>query len=488
LTIKINSTNIDSLIDTEALYQHAPCGYISFLPDGKIVKVNKTLSKWLKYNEGEIAFKKNFSDLISKGGSVHFELFFRPMINVYGEVKELSYEFINKEGTSFPVLVSAKAVKDAEGTIIFINAAIYDITDRKKFEKELVIAKKEAESEKKRFIFLADLVPEMIWTANPDGKIDYVNERFYQYFNISKQDLDPIGMLRKIHHNDRKQFLTAWQECFKVNEPLHITLRLKNAVDEFEWHLIQGTPYRDDLGRLIKWFGSCFNVDDHIKALQKKDEFINIASHELKTPVTSLKASLQMLSKLKSNVSSELVPKLIDQANRNIDRVTSLIASLLNASEINQGQLQLNKEQFDILPTLQDCCSHILSDDRHKIVFEGDLSLKFCGDEARICQVITNFITNAVKYAPESEVIKVKVENLDKNVKLSVIDHGPGISSDKQAYLFDRYYRVDSGGGNISGLGLGLYISAEIIRKHNGTIGLESVAGRGSNFWFTLPA
>lgn len=478
---------IESLIDTEALYQHAPCGYVSFLPDGKIIKINQTLLEWLKQTEEDVVFKKRFSDLISKGGNMHFEMFFRPMINVYGKVKELSYELIDKSGVSFPVLLSATTIKDVAGKVLAINAALYDITDRKKFEKELVLAKKQADNEKRRFNFLADLIPEIIWTADPTGKIDYVNERFYQYFEVQKRTAYLNKLLLNIHSEDRKQFITSWHECFLVGREMHITVRLENPQKAFEWHLVKGAPYRDEYGTVVKWFGSCFNIDEHVKALQKKDEFINIASHELKTPVTSLKASLQMLSRFKSNASSEMLPKLIDQANRNAEKVTSLIADLLNASQMTQGQLHLNKSIFYFSKILEDCCSHVSLGSSHEVVFEGDLSLNFFGDEHRISQVVTNFVNNAVKYAPQSKTINIRIEKCKESIKVSVTDQGPGIPKEMQEQLFNRYYRVDNGQSQVSGLGLGLYISAEIIKKHQGEIGVDSTPGKGACFWFTLP-
>ncbi|MDQ0638717.1 PAS domain S-box-containing protein [Pedobacter sp. W3I1] len=481
-----NRENIGSLIDIEALYQYAPCGYVSFIPDGTIIKVNHTLLEWLGEQEDDLLFKKKFSDLISKGGNMHFEMFFRPMINVHGKVKELSYELMGKEGEILPVLLSATTIRDGNNKIAAINAALYEITDRKKFEKELVIAKKQADLERKRFAFLADLIPEIIWTADTYGHIDYVNERFFQYFNIDHRIVHSRRLLLRIHPEERKLFMTEWRACFGTGRELNITLRLEGEQGIHKWHLIKGAPHQDEYGKLTKWFGSCFNIDDHVKALQKKDDFISIASHELKTPVTSLKASLQLLDRLKSEIQSKKIISLIDQAIRNAGKVNTLISDLLNASQMSQGQLHLNKKSFYISEILKDCCNH-LNEDLHRVTFEGDVSLTLFGDQDRISQVITNFINNAVKYAPQSKIIKISVRQLSKSIKVAVIDDGPGISKDKQEHLFDRYYRVDSNGAQVSGLGLGLYISAEIIRKHDGTIGVDSSPGKGASFWFTIP-
>lgn len=483
----LDREHIASLVNIEALYAHAPCGFVSFLPDGTIIKINQTLLKWLNYKEDETVFQKKFSELISKGGNMHFEMFFRPMINVYGEVKELSYELISKDGFAFPVLLSATTMKDADNKIVAINTALYEITDRKKFEKELLLSKKQADDERRRFTFLADLIPEMIWTADPTGRLDYLNQRFYQYFNITRNSPFPKRLLLRVHPEDRRSFVTAWHNSFQSAREMNIELRLENSPNSFEWHLIKGAPYKDESGTLNKWFGSCYNIDEQVKALQTRDDFINIASHELKTPVTSLKASLQLLNKLKTQPSSDMLPKFIEQANRSAERVTTLIGDLLNASQITQGHLQIQSSWFNINETLEDCCSHLQLIGDHQIIFQGDVSQEAFGDEHRIAQVITNLVNNAIKYAPGTEAIVIKVEKLHDNIKLSVIDKGPGISKEKQAQLFNRYYRVDNSGGKIQGLGLGLYISAEIIRQHNGEIGVDSVPGLGARFWFTLP-
>lgn len=115
------------------------------------------------------------------------------------------------------------------------------------------------------------------------------------------------------------------------------------------------------------------------------------------------------------------------------------------------------------------------------------MEIKVYADAARIDQVVINFINNAIKYAPESKEIRICIEKVNNMAKVSVIDKGPGIPLEKLRHLFDRYYRADSSGSQYTGLGLGLYISSEIIKKHNGTIGVDSEVGKGSTFWFTLP-
>jgi signal transduction histidine kinase len=136
---------------------------------------------------------------------------------------------------------------------------------------------------------------------------------------------------------------------------------------------------------------------------------------------------------------------------------------------------------------LNSCCSHVRVTGKYNLITQGDTDLHVFADERGIDQVMVNLVNNAVKYAPDSPDIYLIIKNQGTHVKISVKDNGPGIAKDKQPYVFDRYYQADHSKEAYTGLGLGLYICSEIIRKHNGTIGVDSELGQGSTFWFTLP-
>ncbi|WP_426671327.1 ATP-binding protein [Mucilaginibacter sp. McL0603] len=230
-----------------------------------------------------------------------------------------------------------------------------------------------------------------------------------------------------------------------------------------------------------------YNVTDRVLMEQKKDDFISIASHELKTPLTTLKASLQLLDRVKDDPTVVIVPKLIAQSNRSMDKITELVDELLNASRVTQGQLNLNRVAISIGALLENCCNHIRLLGKNDLVLQGDKHLQVFADENRVEQVLVNLVNNAIKYAPASKEIFVIIEKEDNMAKISVKDTGPGIPYEKQQHIFDRYYRAEYGGNQNQGLGLGLYISAGIIKKHGGQIGVNSEIGKGSTFWFTLP-
>lgn len=281
---------------------------------------------------------------------------------------------------------------------------------------------------------------------------------------------------------------SAIQHAIETNQSFDIEYVIYPADgSKARWLKSTGRAYYDKDNNAESIAGTMIDITESKAYDQQKDDFISIASHELKTPVTSLKAALQLLDRMKDNPSPQMLPKLIEQSNRSMDKISTLIEDLLNLSRMNEGQLKLDKTTFNIAEMLTQCCNHVRVEGKHELIVQGDVKLQVFADEHRIDQVIVNMVNNAVKYAPNSKSIYFNIEKKGKTAKISVRDTGPGIAPEKLSHLFERYYRTDASGYQNSGLGLGLYISAEIIRKHNGEIGVDSEVGKGSTFWFTLP-
>ena len=288
------------------------------------------------------------------------------------------------------------------------------------------------------------------------------------------------------YHTSDSHLSDEAHEKAKQSGKLFYETRLALQDGTIRWARIQGNVYFNPDGGRVRLLGTVLDITEYKRLQQQKDDFISIASHELKTPITSLKASLQLLERMKSNP-NQLLPRLIEQSNRSMQKVSELVEDLLNVSRMNEGQIMLSKKRFNLAQMLADSVSPIREGNTHELIIEGDLELEVVADEHRVEQVVVNFVNNAVKYAPDSKQIFLKVEQVDDQAKISVRDTGPGISADKLPHLFDRYFRADESGMQVSGLGLGLYISSDIVMRHGGRIGVESLESKGSTFWFTLP-
>lgn len=223
--------------------------------------------------------------------------------------------------------------------------------------------------------------------------------------------------------------------------------------------------------------------------IYRRDEFFSIASHELKTPVTSLKAYTQLLlmdAEGQKNVQNHT---MLTRMEMQINKLTSLINDLLDTSKIENGQLAFNKELF----ILNDLVSEIVSDMQpislsQKIIFKNNQTASVYGDKERIRQVISNFISNSIKYASKSKEIIIDIKETEDKITCSVQDFGKGISPEEQDKIFERFYRVS--GHNLNtfpGLGLGLFICKKVIEQQGGKIGVISEPGKGSTFYFELP-
>lgn len=250
---------------------------------------------------------------------------------------------------------------------------------------------------------------------------------------------------------------------------------------------INAAPIRDEQGAIIGAIGTFMDVTHRRKAIQQKDEFISVASHELKTPITSLKGSLQLLYRMKDKPDPATFARFVEQANKSLNKVSVLVDDLLNGTKVTEGQLQLHKQAFSLQLLIDECCPHVRAESVYNLQSTGETGLQVNADPQKIDQVLVNLVNNAVKYAGASQTIEIHTETAGDFAKVSVIDQGPGIAADHLPYLFERYYRANGSTQQLSGLGLGLYICAQIIKMHGGQIGVDSVIGKGSSFWFTVP-
>lgn len=231
------------------------------------------------------------------------------------------------------------------------------------------------------------------------------------------------------------------------------------------------------------------DVTDEKKVDKQKDDFIAIASHELKTPLTSIKAFVQLLQTHHQKSKDKKSIFMLDKISAQIDRVNNMMSSFLNVYTIQTGKLEMHKESFYIDKAINDVVETFqLTTDKHVITRRGDTKVKVYADKERISQVIINFITNAIKYSPSANKIVVSTTKSTSDVIVSVQDFGFGIAKDQQKKIFERFYRSNKKESKqINGLGLGLFIVNEIIKAHKGKVWIESKVGSGSTFFFSLP-
>ena len=370
-------------------------------------------------------------------------------------------------------------VKDIDGTINAVMVVGIDVSDK-------VMSRRSIEDAEQWARLAIDAAEIGTFELELPTNRMRASSRFYHIFGF-EQPVSRKALMEVIHEDDQQRRTAAHTEALETGK-LFYEARVTWNDNSVHWIRVEGKVFLDDNGNALKILGTVLEIT-HFKHLQQqKDDFISVASHELKTPLTSIKASMQVLERLmRSETSSSMSLQFMGKANSSLLKMQNLVESLLNVSRMTADQMHLNKTRFMAADLVNECCDHIRANEKYEIALTGDTSLEFYADKERIDQVLVNFMNNAVKYAVGSERIVVNLSSNDTSFRLSVQDFGNGIPPEKLPYLFDRYYRVDSNGAQYSGLGLGLYISADIIKRHGGKIGVSSEPGVGSTFWFTLP-
>lgn len=244
------------------------------------------------------------------------------------------------------------------------------------------------------------------------------------------------------------------------------------------------TAVKDSENKLYGFSHIISDMTKHRELDRRKDEFIAIASHELKTPLTSIKILNDLLLRIYPKTSKNYLTKMEEQ----IDRLTELINTLLDANKIQAGKLTFKKERFDLSILLSDTVENFRRlSKNHRVIIEGNRACFITGDKDRISQILVNFLTNAIKYSPGGGDVVIKIIYAKAMVTVAVRDKGIGIEEKDREKIFTRFYRVGDIANKFSGLGIGLYIAAQIVRQHGGSIGVESEKGKGSTFYFSLP-
>ena len=442
----------------------------------------------------ESSSEKTFDILFKKGWKTEYK----------GEINLNTYD-----KKIIPVLLSLTSLELDEG--VALSIIITDLSDQKNIERQLrenykLLEAAKAFTEKlnnelearvlertrelltsrEHFKFLADTIPVIVWTANSKGEYDYFNRQWYNYTGLTLEESQKSGWKTIVHPQDLSKTLIQWENSIKAGKSFKIENRLRSVDGGYRWHLVNALPFKDNEDKVLAWFGVSTDIEDQKKDLQKKDEFIGMASHELKTPVTSLKAytEIMLMDAVEKENNEEL--NMLKKMDKQINKLTRLIGDLLDVSKANAGELSYDYEIVEFNDLVIETISAIQFTTTSKLEMNLSKPIKVRADKNRLGQVITNLVSNAIKYSPFAEKVIINSEIIKNMVKLCVQDFGIGIPLAEQPKLFSRFFRASE--NTYPGLGLGLYISREIIKRHSGTISVKSEEGKGSTFCFSIPA
>jgi two-component system sensor histidine kinase VicK len=374
--------------------------------------------------------------------------------------------------------VKGKVSFNAERKVERFIGTVLDITERKLTEEK-----------NSRLAAIIESSDDAIMSKTLGGLVTSWNRSAERLFGYTEQEMigQPIFKLTPDELLEEGRDILA-----RLNRGEHVeqfeTKRITKAQKVIDVSLTI-SPIRDSKGVIIGLSKIARDITEKKQEEQRKNDFIGMVSHELKTPLTSLTALIQVSNRKLKNSGETFLTSTLDRAAQQAKKMSSMINGFLNVSRFESGRVQLDKQWFDMRQLLEEIVAETqLTATAHEITLSACEAVQVLADRDKIGSVVSNLLSNAIKYSPNGKVIMVNCKLNEGDVQVSVMDKGMGIDKRDMARLFDRYYRIQNNQTRyISGFGIGLYLCAEIIKQHHGKTWVESETGVGSIFYFSLP-
>jgi len=393
-----------------------------------------------------------------------------------------------KNGSLIDISLTISPVKDLEGAIIGASKIARDITESKRVRAKLM------ESEA-RFRQLADSMPQMVWTARPDGSVDYFNERWYEFTGFGRETRGDTNWERILHPEDLQRTRDSWGAAVSSGQPYNVEYRFRDRRENrWRWFIGRALPVRDGTGKVVKWFGTSTDIDEQKRvedqlrrANQDLEQFAFSASHDLQEPLRSIKIYSELLMKRHAHSLDGEALKFMSFLRNGATRMETLVRDLLTYTQATRfDEPPKVTDANEALKTALANLSGAIGESGAQVTTGPLPSLPVNGTHLQ--QLFQNLIGNALKYRSPKRppAVHVEAERQNENWVFSVADNGIGIDPEYKENIFGLFKRLHTS-GEYSGTGIGLAICRRIVDRYHGRIWVESEPGRGSIFRFTLP-
>jgi len=468
----------------------AQLGTWDFDPESNKFTGNERLKSWFGLPpEAEIDLSSATDNIIEKDRIRVLEAIQDALNYRSGGDYDIEYTIVNPvTKVSRIVAAKGKALFDEDFKAVRFSGTLQDITEEQTIRLALErLYEQECLSREAAQLGTFDL--DLI-----KGTMDW-DDRCRLLFGISHHEpvRYEVDFVSGLHPDDRERIISIIDKAFIKsisNGNYDVEYRTVGAEDgKVRWIKAKGRVFFDETSRPIRFIGSVLEITEQKEEELRKNDFISMVSHELKTPLTSLKGYVQLLNMRSKKEDNEFAVSNLNKVELQIKKMTAMINSFLNVSRLESGKIHVNMEQFDIGQLISEVIENAYQIySSHELNLIPAEPLTVFADREKIEQVLTNLLSNAVKYSPRGKTVTISYTLRDDQVEVCVSDEGMGIRPQDKDRLFDRFYRVDSTHTqNISGFGIGLYLCAELIRRHDGRIWVESQKGVGSQFYFSIP-
>ena len=423
------------------------------------------------------------SDL-SEQNSVHSSFMRAISTKVTDELPVFRYEIYVAETDSYTTEYWTNVnepLLNEQGNVAYLINTTTNITEQVRSRQAIT------ESED-RFRNMAESSGILIAVTDEAGLITYLNQAWAILTGRATDELLAHAWRDQIHPDDRTEYFKLYFNALEKQSPFTGEFRISIVNGEYRWLLSHGSPRFNSDGSFAGHIASVMDITERKQDEQRKNTFISMVSHELKTPLTSAISYVQVARKKILAQEDEVTAGMMERAGKQLYKMTRIINGFLNISRLESGKIHIDRQHFDLALLIRDIEEETTpSISTHQVIFEPVAPCPVYADREKIGHVLENLISNAVKYSPANSVIRVACLALNDVAQISVTDQGIGISKEDLPKVFDPYYRVEQGPvKHTSGFGIGLYLCKEIIQRHEGRIWLASEINKGSTFYFTL--
>lgn len=462
--------------DAEELYEQAPAGYVSTLPGGLIVRVNTTLLSWTGYRREELLGTRKLQDLFAPGARIYYETHYAPLLEMQGEVREIAVELMRADGSRLPVLLNSRLVRDDTGNPRIVRTTVFNASDRRRYERELLQARADAESRARAALALAH-VNDGVLLVTSDGRLDVLNPAAERILGLSAATALGRPVREVLHEWD--SLLASVPVGAPGDHIAPAALPLERDGHE-RWLALAGVDSEDGVVYTVR------DVTSEHRLEELRNDLVATVSHELRTPLTGVSGAAQTLlahyDGLDDDMRRQLLQVIVDQG----ERMARVVDQILLTSMLDAADASLKVTEFEASEAVADALAALPAVERVRISTHAEAGVLAQGDAARATQILGNLFDNALKYSPGP--VRVSVAREGPFVRFTVDDDGPGIPAGERERIFDRFYRLDPAQhGGVGGAGLGLYIARKLAGRMDGRIGVLRGDG-GTTMYLDLPA
>jgi PAS domain S-box-containing protein len=430
------------------------------------------------------------------------------------------------DGREVDLSISAAPLRDRMGHLTGAVCVFRDQTERKRTEQAL----RESEA---RFHSMADTAPVLLWVAGPDGLVTFVNAPWLRFTGRHLEQEMGHGWAEGVHPDDYQPCLQTYLTALQARQPFTMEYRLRRFDGEYRWIVDTGVPRPAPDGSLLGYIGSAIDITDNKRleieraearaselaqreVTRHMEEFLAIAAHDLRSPVTTVMLSVDMAQRRVQRLAAAITSLLpsatgnrpatlggvvlaalatLERANAAVQRLARLIARLFDVAQARTGTLEIQRTACDLAAVVRaEVAAQRLAAPDHSIALDlgaaTSAPVPVLADSDRLGQVLANYLTNALKYAPDDQPVRVTLEVRAGQARVAVRDAGPGLPPEEQARVWELFHRapgVTAQSSTAGSMGLGLYICKRLVELHGGQVGVASAVGEGSTFWFTIP-